>query len=108
MKCSGEIVWELGAVLRNVKNLPIGHLGIYGFKNVGDCKCAFHSKSDATNLPGKLLEMSLSKIIRGVDVISWIGGQHCHVAVWVEDSDNGETNIDENVVDAFSKLNWKW
>ena len=52
--------------------------------------------------------MSMSKIIRGVDVISWIAGQHCHLAVWVEDSEDGTTNIDADVVEAFSKLKWKW
>lgn len=108
MKCSKEIIWELGAVLKSKGNLPVSYVGIYGFKNVGDNKFGFHSKAEAENLPGALLEMSMSKIIRGVDVISWTSGQYCQLAVWVEDSEDGETNIDGSVVDAFNKLEWKW
>ena len=108
MKGSSEIIWELGACLKSKGNLPVSYVGIYGFKNVGDRKAGFHSKAEAENLPGALLEMSMSKIIRGVDVISWIAGQHCHLAVWVDESPDGETNIDGSVVEAFNKLEWKW
>lgn len=108
MKCSGEIVWELGAVLRNVGNIPVSYIGAYGYKNVLDRRFGCRDKADVGNFLGDLFNASLSKIIRGVEVISWVGNQHCSIAVWLEDSDNGETNIDEKVLEAFSKLTWKW
>ena len=107
MKCSGEIVWELGAVLKSKGNLPVKHVGFYGYRNIYDNKFSFDSKDESKDLPGALLELSLSKVIRGMDIIAWVGGQFCELGVWVEDSEDGTTNIDDKVVEAFSKLEWK-
>jgi hypothetical protein len=108
MKCSGEIVWELGAVLRNVKNAPIDFIGIYANDNVGLCYFACHNKVFSEKLPGALLDISLSKYIRGVSVISRVGYQHCSLAIWISPSEDGQTNIDDKVVEAFNNLEWKW
>ena len=108
MKGSGEIIWELGAVLRNVKNAPIDFIGIYANDNVGICYFACHNKAFSEKLPGALLDISLSKYIRGVSVTSRVGYQHCSLAIWTCPSEDGQTNIDADVIEAFSKLKWKW
>ena len=115
MKCSGEIVWELGDVLKSKGNPPVSYVGIYGltndgYKSISDKKFGFNSKTEAENLPGALLEISMSKVISGMDIIEWVDGQYdqsCELAVWVEDSEDGVTNIDDKVVEAFSKLKWE-
>ena len=108
MRSSGEIVWELGAVLRDVQNAPIDFIGIYANNNVGLCHFACHNKAGSEKLPGALLDISLSKYIRGVSVISRVGYQHCSLAIWTSPSEDGQTNIDDKVVEAFSNLEWKW
>ena len=108
MKGSSEIIWELGAVLRNVKNAPIDFIGIYADGNAGLCYFGCHNKAFSEKLPGALLDISLSKYIRGVSVISRVGYKHCSLAVWISPSEDGQTNIDDKVVEAFSKLEWRW
>ena len=113
MKGSSEIIWELGDVLKSKGNPPVSYVGIYGltndgYKSISDKKFGFNSKTEAENLPGALLEISMSKVISGMDIIAWVGDEFCELAVWVEDSEYGVTNIDDKVVEAFSNLEWKW
>lgn len=107
MKCSREIIWELGAVLRSKGNLPIWGISVCGYKNAFDTKFVCKNKDGIGDFLGELLNASLSKIIREIEVTYWITGQHCGLTVWVEDSEDGKTNIDADVIEAFSKLNWK-
>ena len=108
MKGSKEIIWELGATLKSKGNLPLSGIGVYGYKNGLNCKFRCISRSGIGDFLGELLNASLSKIIREVSVDYWVTGQHCSLSVWVEDSVDGTTNIDADVVEAFSKLKWKW
>ena len=108
MKGSSEIIWELGAALKCKDNLPLSGIGVYGYKNGLDCKFRCIRQSGIGDFLGELLNASLCKIIREVSVDYWVTGQHCSLSVWVEDSVDGTTNIDADVVEAFSKLNWKW
>lgn len=108
MKGSREIIWELGAVIRSKGNLPIWAIAVCGYKNAFDTKFVCENKDGVGDFLGKLMNASLSKIIRGVEVDYWVTGQHCALTVWVEDSEDGTTNIDADVVEAFSKLKWKW
>ena len=108
MKGSKEIIWELGAVLKSKGNLPINLIAVCGDKNGFDTKFICMNKAGIGDFLGKLMNASLSKIIRGVEVDYWVSGQHCALTVWVEDSEDGTTNIDADVVEAFSKLKWKW
>ena len=107
MKGSREIIWELGAVIRSKGNLPIWAIAVCGYKNAFDTKFVCENKDGVGDFLGKLMNASLSKIIRGVEVDYWVSGQHCALTVWVEDSEDGTTNIDADVIEAFSKLKWK-
>lgn len=108
MKSSEYIIWELGAVLRSKGNLPLSSIDVYGYKNVRDFKFNCRGAAGVGEFLGELLNASLSKVIREVSVDYWVSGQHCSLSVWVEDSEDGTTNIDADVVEAFSKLKWKW
>ena len=107
MKGSSAIIWELGAVLKSKGNLPIWAIAVCGYKNAFDTKFVCQNKDGVGDFLGYLLNASLSKIIRGVEVDYWVSGQHCALTVWIEDSEDGTTNIDADVVEAFSKLKWK-
>ena len=107
MKGSKEIIWELGAVIKDKGNLPINLIAVCGYKNAFDTKFVCENKDGVGDFLGELLDASLSKIIRGVEVTYWITGQHCSLTVWVEDSEDGTTNIDADVIEAFSNLKWK-
>lgn len=108
MKGSREIIWELGAVLKSKGNLPLNLIAVCEYKNAFDTKFICTNKDGIGDFLGKLMNASLSKIIRGVEIDYWVSGQHCALTVWVEDSEDGNTNIDADVVEAFSKLKWKW
>ena len=108
MKGSREIIWELGAVLKSKGNLPINLIAVCDDKAAFDTKFICTNKDGIGDFLGNLLNASLSKVIREISVDYWVTGQHCALTVWVEDSDDGRTNIDADVVEAFSKLNWKW
>ena len=107
MKGSSAIIWELGAVLKSKGNLPIWAIAVCGYKNAFDTKFVCQNKDGVGDFLGYLLNASLSKIIRGVEVDYGVSGQHCALTVWIEDSEDGTTNIDADVVEAFSKLKWK-
>lgn len=107
MKSSRNIVWELGAVLRSKGNLPIWEIAVCGYKNALDTKFICGNEDGVGEFLGRLFDISLSKFIRGVEVTSWITGHHCSLTVWVEDSDDGKTNIDADVIEAFSQLRWE-
>ena len=107
MKGSSEIIWELGAVLKSKGSLPINLIAVCGYKNAFDTKFICKNKDGIGDFLGDLFNASMSKIIREVEVSYWITGQHCSLTVWVEDSEDGTTNIDADVVDAFSKLKWR-
>ena len=108
MKGSSEIIWELGAVLKSKGNLPLSGIAVCGYKNAFDTKFTCKNKDGIGDFLGKLMNTSLSKIIREVSVDYWVSGQHCALTVWVEDSKDGTTNIDADVIEAFSKLKWRW
>ena len=108
MKSSKYIVWEMGAVLRSKGNLPLSSITVCGYRNVLDRKFGCQKESEMGDFLGGLLNASLYKNIRDVEVTYWVTGQHCSLTVWVEDSEDGATNIDADVVEAFSKLKWKW
>lgn len=107
MRRSKEIVWELGVVLKSKGNLPIKSIHVCNYGNAWDEKFRCDCQENLGKFLGELFNLSLSKIIRGLYVGYWVTGSHCSLTVWIEDSDNGETNIDANVVEAFSKLKWK-
>jgi len=107
MKGSSEIIWELGAVIKSKGNLPLSSIAVCGYKNVLDCKFRCISKYGIGDFLGELLNASLSKVIRDIEVDYWVTGQHCSLSVFVEDSKDGTTNIDADVVEAFSKLKWR-
>ena len=109
MKGSSEIIWELGAALKSKGNLPLSGIGVYGHKNNGlECKFRCISRAGMGEFLGELFNVSLYKTIREVLVDYWVTGQHCNLSVWVEDSNDGTTNIDADVVEAFRNLKWKW
>lgn len=106
MKGSREIIWELGAVLKSKGNLPIWGIAVCGYKNNSDVKFICHNKDGVGEFLGKLMNASLSKFIREIEINYWITGHLCSLDVWVEDSEDGTTNIDADVIEAFSKLKW--
>ena len=108
MKCSREIIQELGDALRSKGNLPLWTISVCGYKNDADVKFFCYNKDGVGDFLGNLFNASLSKYIREIEVTYWITGHHCSLTVWVEDSEDGTTNIDADVVEAFSKLEWKW
>ena len=108
MKSSELVIWELGAAIRNVKNAPLSHLGVYAKDNVGDQKFGCRRKADVDGLMGALFDLSLTSCISGVKVISRVGYQQCSLAVWVSPSEDGQTNITPEVIEAFGRLAWKW
>ena len=107
MRSSKEIIWELGAVMKSKGNLPIKSIHVCSYGNAWDVKFNCCCQENIGKFLGELFNASLSKIIRGVCVGYWVTGSHCSLTVWIEDSNDGRTNIDDNVIEAFSKLNWK-
>ncbi len=107
MRSSCEIVWELGAVLKSKGNLPIKSIIVCTYKNSFEQKFRCYSKDGVGEFLGDLFNASLSKTIREVSITSWVTDSHCGITVWVEDSKDGRTNIDADVIEAFSKLKWK-
>ena len=108
MKGSSEIIWELGATLKSKGNLPIKSIHVSDYKTVLDVKFGCDCQKDFDEFLGDLFNASLSKVIKGIHINSWVSGQYCNLTVWVEDSPDGRTNIDANVIEAFGKLKWKW
>ena len=108
MKGSSEIIWELGAVLKSKGNLPIESIIVMDFKNSRDVGFRCDCQKNVGEFLGDLFNVSLSKVIKGIHVNYWVTGQHCDLTVWVADSEDGRTNIDADVIEAFSKLKWKW
>ena len=106
MKSSELVILELGATIRNVKNAPISYLGVYDKDDVGKRKFGCSRKADADGLMGALFDLSLTSCISDVQVISHGGYQHCTIAVWMSHSEDGQTNITPEVVEAFSELKW--
>ena len=106
MKCSKEIIWELGAVLKSKGNLPIKSIIVSDYRNVWDVKFRCSCRDDVGEFLGELFNASLSKVIRSIDINYWVSGKHCALTVWVADSEDGQTNIDVDVVEAFGKLKW--
>ena len=107
MRGSKEIIWELGAVIKSKGNLPIKSIIVSNYKTSLDVKFRCYCQENVGEFLGNLFNASLSKVIKGIHINYWVTGQHCHLTVWIEDSKDGQTNIDENVIDAFSKLKWK-
>ncbi len=107
MKGSSEIIWELGAVLKSKGNLPIKSIVVSDYKTSLDVKFSCDCKDNVGEFLGDLFNASLSKVIKGIHVNYWVTGQHCALTVWVADSEDGRTNINDDVIEAFSKLKWK-
>ena len=107
MKCSGDIVWELGAVIKSKGNLPIKSIIVSNYKTSLDVKFRCDCQENVGEFLGNLFIASFSKVIKGIHINYWVTGQYCALTVWVADSEDGWTNIDANVIEAFSKLKWK-
>lgn len=108
MKCSGEIVWELGAVLKSKGNLPIKSIHVSDYNDAWKVKFGCDCQGNVAEFLGELFNASFSKVIRRIDINYWVSGQHCGLNIWIEDSEDGRTNIDADVIEAFSNLEWKW
>ena len=109
MKSSDTLIWEMKVKLRSAGNDPV--LGV----------CITHERTDLNSLAprnvemfadkegviGRLFNMSLlGKYIKAFGVASTKGVSHCILDIYVADSGEGSTNIDESLIETVSKLKW--
>jgi hypothetical protein len=108
MKTSNEIVQELKAAVHR-RNCPIGTVGVFM-----DCVNGIHllaggvMKSDVEQIVGDMFNISLSKYVSKIDIPFWAESTRgCHIDIYVKDSANGETNIDDAFISELKRLRWK-
>ena len=110
MITSTEVLWRLECALKPVGNIPVSSYSLLTMeKRDGKYIRWFHVYRwyDVDTIMGKLFELSLGNFISDVKIPYFVSGQHCSIDFIFVESDDGETNIDESVIEAVGKLKWK-